>query len=144
MSQPSLPPVSVPTLTEVVEWAVAAPPPPLDAVPTLHDEMPVLCDAAWHVERATPTPAPPQPQASTPFDEAQLTQRIVERIEQQLDNLFSERLSPLMLAVLDRAVEELAAHARNELASTLPGIVSQAVSQELSQCQDRGAAVSSD
>jgi hypothetical protein len=144
LSQPSLPPVSVPTLTEVVEWAPAVPPPPLDVVPTLHDEMPVLCDAAWLVEPATPTPTPTQPQAFTPVDEAQLTQRIVEQIEQQLDTLFSERLSPLMLAVLDRAVEELAAHARNQLASTLPGIVSQAVSQELSQRQDRGAAVSSD
>jgi len=111
-------------------------------VPTLHDEVPVLCDAAWLVERTTPTPT--QPQAFTPVDEAQLTQRILEQIEQQLDTLFSERLSPLMLAVLDRAVEELAAHARNELASTLPGIVSQAVSQELSQRQDRGAAMSSD
>jgi hypothetical protein len=142
LSQPSLPPVSVPTLTEVVEWALAVPPPPLDAVPTLHDEVPVLCDAAWLVERTTPTPT--QPQAFTPVDEAQLTQRILEQIEQQLDTLFSERLSPLMLAVLDRAAEELAAHARNELASTLPGIVSQAVSQELSQRQDRGAAMSSD
>jgi hypothetical protein len=142
LSQPSLPPVSVPTLTEVVEWAPAVPPPPLDVVPTLHDEVPVLCDAAWLVERTTPTPT--QPQAFSPVDEAQLTQRIVEQIEQQLDTLFSERLSPLMLAVLDRAVEELAAHARNQLASTLPGIVSQAVSQELSQRQDRGAAVSSD
>lgn len=142
MSQPSLPPVSVPTLTEVVEWAPAVPPPPLDAVPTLHDEVPVLCDAAWLVERTTPTPT--QPQAFSPVDEAQLTQRIVEQIEQQLDTLFSERLPPLMLAVLDRAVEELVAHARNELASTLPGIVSQAVSQELLQRQDRGAAVSSD
>jgi len=142
LSQPSLPPVSVPTLTEVVEWAPAVPPPPLDAVPTLHDEVPVLCDAAWLVERTTPTPT--QPQAFTPVDEAQLTQRILEQIEQQLDTLFSERLSPLMLAVLDRAAEELAAHARNELASTLPGIVSQAVSQQLSQRQDRGAAMSSD
>lgn len=144
MSQPSLPPVSVPTLTEVVEWAPAVPPPPLDAVPTLHDEVPVLCDAAWLVERTTPTPAPTQPQPFTPVDEAQLTQRILEQIEQQLDTLFSERLSPLMLAVLDRAVEELTAQARNELASMLPGIVSQAVSQELSQRQDRGAAMSSD
>ena len=144
MSQPSLPPVSVPTLTEVVEWAPAVPPPPLDAVPTLYDEVPVLCDAAWLVERTALTPTPTQPQAFTPVDEAQLTQRILEQIEQQLDTLFSERLPPLMLAVLDRAVEELTAQARNELASMLPGIVSQAVSQELSQRQDRGAAMSSD
>ncbi len=144
MSQPPLPPVSVPTLTEVVEWAPAAPPPPLDVVPTLHDEMPVLCDAAWLVERTAPTSTHTQLQVLTPVDEAQLTQRILEQIEQQLDTLFSERLPPLMLAVLDRAVEELAAHARSELASTLPGIVSHAVSQELSRRQDRGAAVSSD
>jgi hypothetical protein len=134
----------VPTLTEVVEWAPAAPPPLLDAVPTPHDEIPVLCDAAWLVERTAPTPTHTQLQAFTPVDEVQLAQRILGQIEQQLDTLFSERLSPLMLAVLDRAVEELAAHARNELSSTLPGIVSQAVSQELSQCQDRGAAMSSD
>lgn len=143
MSQPSLPPVSVPTLTEVVEWAPAVPPPPLDVVPTLHDEVPVLCDAAWLVERTTPTPTPTQPQAFSPVDEAQLTQRIVEQIEQQLDTLFSERLSPLMLAVLDRAVEELATHAKNELASTLRGIVSQAVSQELAKRRDPETAASS-
>ena len=141
MSQPSLPPVSVPTLTEVVEWAVAVPPPPLDVVPTLHDQMPVLCDAAWLVEHTAPTHT--QPQAFTPVDEAQLTQRILEQIEQQLDTLFSERLSPLMLAVLDRAVEELAAHARNELASTLRDIVSQVVSQELAKRPDADTVVSS-
>ncbi len=143
MSQPSLPPVSVPTLTEVVEWAPAVTPPPLDAVPTLHDEVPVLCDAAWLVERTTPTPTPTQPQAFIPVDEAQLTQRILEQIEQQIDNMVSERLSPLMLAVLDRAVEELATHAKNELASTLRGIVSQAVSQELAKRRDPETAVSS-
>ncbi len=141
MSQSSLPPVSVPTLTEVVEWAQAAPPPTLDVVPTLHDEMPALCDEAWPVEHIKPTHA--QPQAFTPVDEAQLTQRILEQIEQQLDTMVSERLSPLMLAVLDRAAEELAAHAKNELASTLRGIVSQAVSQELAKCRDPETAVSS-
>lgn len=142
MIQPSLPPVSVPTLTEVVEWAPAVTPPPtLDVVPILDHEMPVLCDEAWLEERITPTST--QPQAFTPVDEAQLTQRILEQIEQQIDTMVSERLSPLMLAVLDRAVEELATHAKNELASTLRGIVSQAVSQELAKRRDPETAVSS-
>jgi hypothetical protein len=140
LSQPFLPPVSVPTLTEVVDWAPGAPP-PLDVVPTLHVEMPVLCDEAWPVEHTILMQA--HPQGVMPDDEAQLTQRILERIEQQLDTLFSERLSPLMIAVLDRAVEELVAHAKNELASTLRGIVSQAVSQELAKRRDADTVVSS-
>ena len=78
------------------------------------------------------------------MDEEQLTQRILERIEQQLDTMFSERLSPLMVAVLDRAVDELAAHARNELASTLQGVVRQAVSQERAQRRDPAAPASPD
>jgi hypothetical protein len=49
-----------------------------------------------------------------------------------------------MVAVLDRAVDELAAHARNELASTLQGIVRQAVSQELAQRRDPAAPASPD
>jgi hypothetical protein len=125
----------------VVEWAQAASPPTLDVVPTVHDEMPALCDEAWPGEHTKPTQS--QPQAFSPVDEVQLTQRILEQIEQQLDVMVSERLSPLMLAVLDRAVEELAAHARNELASTLRGIVSQAVSQELAKRPDADTVVSS-
>jgi hypothetical protein len=142
LNQPSLPPVSVPTLTEVVEWAPVVSQSLPDVVPALHDETPVLCDAAWPVEHATLTQVAPL--AVLPVDEAQLTQRILEQIEQRLDTLFSERVSPLMLAVLDRAVEELADHARNELASALPGIVSEAVSQELAKRLDADAAVPSD
>lgn len=143
MSQPSLPPVSVPTLTEVVEWTPAVQSALHDDVPSLHDEMPALSDMAWPAEE-TSTLAPAPSASSMPMDEEQLTQRILERIEQQLDTMFSERLSPLMVAVLDRAVDELAAHARNELASTLQGVVRQAVSQELAQRRDPAAPASSD
>lgn len=142
MSQPSLPPVSVPTLTEVVEWTPAVQSALHDDVPSLHDEMPALSDMAWPAESSTLAPAPSA--SSMPMDEEQLTQRILERIEQQLDTMFSERLSPLMVAVLDRAVDELAAHARDELASTLQGIVRQAVSQELAQRRDPAAPASLD
>lgn len=142
MSQPSLPPVGVPTLTEVVEWAPAAAQPLSDVVPALHDGTPVLCDAPRPEEHAAIKQL--QPVAEVPLDEAQLTQRIVEQISQQLDAMFSERLSPLMLAVLGRTVEELAAHARSELALSLHGIVSQAVSQELAERRDADAAASLD
>lgn len=142
MSQPSLPPVSVPTLTEVVEWTPAVQSALHDDVPSLHDESPVSSEMAWTAESST---LAPEPFATiVPIDEAQLTQRILEHIEQQLDIMFSERLSPLMVAVLDRAVDELAAHARNELASTLQGIVRQAVSQELAQRRDPAAPASPD
>jgi hypothetical protein len=58
--------------------------------------------------------------------------------------MFSERLSPLMVAVLDRAADELAAHARNELASNLQAIVRQAVSHELALRRDPAATASPD
>lgn len=141
MNQPSLPPVSVPTLTEVVEWAPAVQSALHDDVPSLHDELPASSDMAWPAESATLADAPSA--SIMPIDEAQLTQRILEQIEQQLDIMFSERLSPLMVAVLDRAADELAAHARNELASTLQGIVRQAVSQELAQRRDPAAPAAS-
>jgi hypothetical protein len=142
LSQPSLPPVSVPTLTEVVEWTPAVQPVVHDDVPSLHDEMPVSSDTVWPAESPSLLPVPSA--ATMPIDEAQLTQRILEHIEQQLDTMFSERLSPLMVAVLDRAVDELAVHARDELASTLQGIVRQAVSQELAQRRDPAAPASPD
>jgi len=142
LSEPSLPPVSVPTLTEVVEWTPAVQSALLDVVPSLHDEMPVLSDMAWPAEPSTLAPTPSA--AIMPIDEAQLTRRILEHIEQQLDIMFSERLSPLMVAVLDRAADELAAHARNELASNLQAIVRQAVSHELAQRRDPAATASPD
>ena len=65
------------------------------------------------------------------IDEAALTQRILMRVQQQVDLMLEERLPPVMAAVLDRAVGELVAHARSDLAFNLRDVVSQAVLDEI-------------
>ncbi|OYY62690.1 MAG: hypothetical protein B7Y51_08255 [Burkholderiales bacterium 28-67-8] len=65
------------------------------------------------------------------IDEAALTQRILTRVQQQVDLMLEERLPPVMAAVLDRAVGELVAHARSDLAFNLRDVVSQAVFDEI-------------
>lgn len=133
MSAPILPPVNVPTLTEVVDWAPAGHPcEPYDAG-FAGGQLLDLSDTA-------PIPESPQAGDTGPaaessvigsIDEAALTQRILTRVQQQVDLMLEERLPPVMAAVLDRAVGELVAHARSDLAFNLRDVVSQAVFDEI-------------
>ena len=137
MSAPTLPPVNVPTLTEVVDWSPARRPfEPGDA--GFDDDILDLSDPA-------PVPELPQACETEPealraavdsIDEAALAQRILARIQQQVDLMLEERLPPVMAAVLDRAVGELVAHARSDLAFTLRDVVAQAVLDEIASVRD--------
>ncbi len=137
MSAPTLPPVNVPTLTEVVDWSPAVQPFEPGDAGFADEQLLDLSDAA-------PTPqfprtGEPRPVASLAavgsIDEAALSQRILTRIQQQVDLMLEERLPPVMAAVLDRAVGELVAHARSDLAFNLREVVSQAVLYEISSVQ---------
>ena len=133
MSAPTLPPVNVPTLTEVVDWSPAVHPCEPNDAGLAGDQLLDLSDTA---------PIPESPQAGDSgraaasaavgsIDEAALTQRILTRVQQQVDLMLEERLPPVMAAVLDRAVGELVAHARSDLAFNLRDVVSQAVLDEI-------------
>lgn len=133
MNAPNLPPVNVPTLTEVVDWSPAVIPQESDPAVCVAPPFPDLADEVPAQECHQPTGM--EPALTSAFvpavDEVALTQRILARIQQEVDLMLEERLPPVMAAVLDRAVEELVAHARNELAVTLRDVVAQAVLDEI-------------
>ncbi len=105
MSLPTLPPMRVPTLTEVVDW------PPMQLVV---------------VEKPVPD-LPPAP----PIDEAALTQRILAGLQQQVDAMLDQQLRAAMQPLLNRLADTLALQARDELASALRDMVALAVSREM-------------
>ena len=134
MSAPNLPPVNVPTLTEVVDWSAAGVSSESGRAPSFAEQFPDLSDEIPLQECHQPVGIQPALQAAggAAIDESALMQRICERVQREVDLMLDERLGPVMAAVLDRAVEELVAHARGELAVILRGAVAQAVLDERS------------
>lgn len=134
MSAPNLPPVNVPTLTEVVDWSSTGMPSDSVRAPCFAEQFPDLSDEIPLQECHQPIGIEPALESAgvNAIDESVLMQRICERVQREVDLMLDERLAPVMAAVLDRAVEELVAHARGELAVTLRGVVAQAVLDERS------------
>ncbi|HEY9238585.1 MAG TPA: hypothetical protein VIP10_07095 [Burkholderiaceae bacterium] len=116
-----LPPERVPTLTEVVAW-------PDEPVP---------------VGTAAPPPAPGDASMSPPVAEAgslseeQLTQRILNDLQRQMDLMLDYRLREILTPLLTRAADSIVREARSELASTLRDVVTRAVAQELTRHRTR-------
>ena len=115
MSEPeSVPPQHVPTLTEVIEWPQAVPP-PAGIAPDL---------------AASPSPGDV---AETVPSEAQLVQRILADLQRQTDLMLDYRMRELLTPLLARATDNLIREARGELASTLRDMVARAVAQEMAR-----------
>ncbi|MEO7152095.1 MAG: hypothetical protein ABIX46_10370 [Burkholderiaceae bacterium] len=115
------PPLRVPTLTEVVEFA-----PPASARAG-------AAAATALVAPALPLAAQVRTAASaaTPPSEEALQARVLAQLQRQLDataeSRFREALAPLLARAADGLIRELQA----ELATTLHGLVARAVAQEL-------------
>ena len=149
MNLSSLPPMRVPTLTEVVEWS------PLTRVgPEVPDNahLPVLSEAVllqdWPRVEAGSAGAEEAPDAEValapeaeaeaesppmPIDEAELTQRIVGDIQRQVDQMLEHRVQAALTPMLEEWTRTLAQQARNELALTLRDVVAEAVALELAR-----------
>ncbi len=139
MSLATLPPMRVPTLTEVVEWsdAISVQPPLAPDV----DDLPVLSEAVSLEDWLNP-PMESVAEAdvdvgvdadidAAPIDEALLTQRVLSDIQQQVDQMFESRLRAAMAPLIERLTHTLAQEARDQLALTLRDMVAEAVSREL-------------
>lgn len=154
MSLPALPPMRVPTLTEVVDWppvplVVVDPPTPSTAdahadgvlevcieeaaelpapEPTLEspsETAPVLVDVLANEVPARELPSTP------PIDEAALAQRILTDLQSQVDAMLEQQLRVAMQPLLNRLADTLAQQAREELGSALRDMVALAVSREM-------------
>jgi hypothetical protein len=155
MSVATLPPMRVPTLTEVVEW-----PPSLlegSAIPGSPDaeQLPVLSEAVQPQEFAPSTgeaevepvvesieleaeaeaeaSVPTMPALTEAIDEAALTRRIVGELQHRVDLALEDQLRAALAPMLDRLMHTLVREARDELAPTLRDVVAKAVSHELEQ-----------
>lgn len=143
MSVSALPPMRVPTLTEVVEWS-ALPPPVVDeparlSVPAASmpdtDDLPVLSETVlpqdWPKGKEDAELAPEHAPALAPIDEAELTQRVLADLQRQIDPLLEGRLQAALAPLLQRLTQALVQQASDELALTLRELVAEAVSREL-------------
>lgn len=137
MSPSALPPMRVPTLTEVVDWPPAQlivveqpASPPSEAPIDLPNESPnepksmpsdvAAGDAPTHSSVLTP-----------PIDETVLTQRLLTDLQHHVDALLEQQLQAAMQPLLNRLADTLAQQAREELASALRDMVALAVSREM-------------
>ncbi len=110
MNRPTLPPMRVPTLTEVVDW-------PLVQLVVVDEPPPAL-----------PIEVPPP---AAVIDEALLTQRILGHLQQQVDAVLDHQLRVAMQPLLDRLADTLAQQARDEVAQAMRDMVALAVSREM-------------
>ena len=128
MSLPTLPPMRVPTLTEVVDW------PPMQLVvaeepaPVAIDE---LADGGVEVRIDESAELTIDPPPAPPIDEAALTQRLLADLQTQVDAMLDQQLRVAMQPLLNRLADTLALQARDELASALRDMVALAVSREM-------------
>ncbi len=154
MSLSALPPMRVPTLTEVVDWPPAelvsvevpasaqADTPAEGTVEACIDDAVELTTSAPVVEplnEAAPVLAevsasdePAQQPAPMPvIDEAALTQRLLTDLQHHVDSLLEQQLRVAMQPLLSRMADTLAQQAHEELASALRDMVALAVSREM-------------
>ena len=76
-----------------------------------------------------PIPAPRRPVEAVSEDV--LVQRVLERLDGQVDQVFDERMREALLPALARVADTLMAELRQQLHGTLREMVSQAVAVEL-------------
>lgn len=114
---PSRPrPAHVPVLTEVID------------LPGLQQPAPA---AGLVVTAAQPVVAPALP------SEAQITQRVVQDVQRQVDSMLEFRLREAMGPLLARHTDALVEDLRQELSRTLRDVVARAVAQELARQRQR-------
>ncbi len=154
MSLPTLPPMRVPTLTEVVDWPpvqLVVVEEPAPAQPHAHAEgaVEVCIEEAAELTTAEPDVELPneltpsladvpvsdaplhEPSPTPPIDEAALAQRIFTDLQHQVDSMLDQQLRAAMQPLLNRLADTLALQAREELASALRDMVALAVSREM-------------
>ena len=126
-------PQRVPTLTEVVELARAAPAAVVsgdeavarELVPTAAPQAPTGHDIAA-ATRALPVPS-----------EDQLIERVLGDLQRQVELMLEYRMREVLAPALARVADALVRDARVELASTLRDMVARAVAQEMSRHRGR-------
>ncbi|MES2990823.1 MAG: hypothetical protein V4844_05340 [Pseudomonadota bacterium] len=133
MSSSPLPPDRVPTLTEVVAWPGSSPAGGATSAagPTVELAEPVEPGAS-----PAPDVAAPAADAAS-ITEEQLTQRILNDLQRQMDLMLDYRLREILTPLLTRAADTVVREARSELASTLRDVVARAVAQELTRHRTR-------
>lgn len=132
------PPRQVPTLTEVVD--VNAPGAPAEtAAEAANPAIAPLPAPAQAPQRSFTAPAAgpvrkagAEPELAVSSAE-QLSQRVLDDLQRELDPLLQQRVSELLAPALTRATEAMAQQLREELAVAMREMVTHAVAQELAR-----------
>ena len=126
------PPQGVPRLTEVVDWPKEAAP----GAPTQTAETAPIDPEGAAAEATSEAISAPIPAVRLP-DESELTARVLEQVQRQIDLMIEYRMREALTPLLARATDALVRDARTELASTLREVVGRAVAQELARHRNR-------
>lgn len=126
-------PQRVPTLTEVVELARAAPAAVISGDAAVARELvpPAAPQAPTGHDIAAATRALPMP------SEDQLIERVLGDLQRQVELMLEYRMREVLAPALARLADALVRDARVELASTLRDMVARAVAQEMSRHRGR-------
>jgi hypothetical protein len=124
------PPASVPTLTEVIETPGEAPVREIAApVATAAATVPAPALAAGPSSVVPGAPlAAPQPALPS---EDELTRRILDEVQRQVDLVVEYRIREVLTPILERTGDALVREARAELARALREVVARCVASEL-------------
>jgi hypothetical protein len=115
--------VVVPTLSEV-------------AVPPVDRELSILKQEVG-VTIETPAVSGPAVSSLPEVNEAQLTQRIMQVIQKQVDGMIEFRLKEAMAPILARHSEAMSRELREELSRTMADVVARSVAQEMAKLRVR-------
>ncbi len=128
---PPSPPKLVPTLTDVVGFALDGENAPAEAVSD--------APAATAPRSAEVMQLRPQQHAATPdgIDENELTQRVLVDVQRQIDRMFEFRMRESVGPVFARLLDAFLIETREELNKTLHDVVRRAVAQELARHRPR-------
>ena len=123
MNEERMPPVEVPTLTEVVGFGKSA---ALTVVPAVDLDVARIGGAE-----------PALSLRDLNVTEEQISQRVLVDLQRQVDQLFEYRLRETLAPLLTQLTDSFVREVRDELSSTLRDVVKRAVSQELARQRSR-------
>ena len=132
MGRPPIP-QRVPTLTEVVELARAAPAAVVSSDEAVAGEpaSPVAPTRSTGHDHAATNPT------TSAASEDQLIERVLGDLQRQVELMLEYRMREVLAPALARVADTLVRDARVELASTLRDMVARAVAQEMSRHRGR-------
>lgn len=130
-------PAHVPTLTEVIEVGSSNEPANTQHPPQQQAQPQGVATGPITNTALTPPSPVAIPLDPLPVLEGQLTQRVLNDVQRQIDSMLEFRLREAMAPVLARHSEAIVRELKEELARTMRDVVARSVAQEVAKQRQR-------